>query len=362
MEQSVRTIFHIDMDSFYASVEAREHPEHKGKPIIVGADPKGGSGRGVVAACSYEARKFGVHSAMPISTAYRLVPHAVYLRGNYHLYEEISEQIMELLRSYTKVVEPMSIDEAFMDVTEKVKEGANPVELAEEIQKRILTDVELTCSIGIAHNKSIAKIASDYRKPAGITHVHYETFQEFLDPLPVGSISGVGPKTRDILNSIGITSIRDLRDARKHVVIEAMGNYGLALMNIASGKDNRGVVQSWGPSSSTSHESTFPKDTMDYNLIEEKIENMAKRLCEELEEKNKFYRTVTLKIRFEDFSTFTRAKSLANLSQSHRKALKIANELLKEFRTSHQKIRLVGLKLSGLRKLDMGQETLGRWL
>ncbi|UCH89116.1 MAG: DNA polymerase IV [Thermoplasmata archaeon] len=362
MSEGIRTIFHLDMDSFYASVEEREHPEHFGKPIIIGADPKGGSGRGVVAACSYAARKFGVRSAMPISQAYRLCPEGIYIRPRFDLYEQVSDEIMDYLKTFTDKIEQVSIDEAYMDVSEKVGEYDSAKILAEEIQRGVKEKFNLTCSIGIAHNKSIAKIASDYNKPAGITHVKYERFQGFLDPLGVEKISGVGPKTQDILNGIGITTIQELREAKKHVLYEELGKYGFYLQDIASGLENEEVHTSGHLIKSVSHESTFMEDTSDFSAIEERISDMTRYLCKELSEKQIYYKTVTLKIRFEDFETLTRSKSLSLHSRSYMKAYETALELLKEFENSQMKIRLIGVKLSNLKTLDDEQKTLEKWV
>lgn len=361
MNPGERSVFHIDMDSFYASVEMREHPEYLGKAVIIGADPKEGRGRGVVAACSYEARKFGVRSAMPISRAYQLCPHGIYLPPNFRLYDTVSDQIMEYLNSYTELFEQVSIDEAYMDVSNLVQAYNDPVELAGKIQNGIQEKFRLSCSIGIAHNKSIAKIASDYRKPAGITHVPYENFKEFLRPLSVGKISGIGPKTEQLLNRLGIDTISELADASKQLLKERIGKYGLYLWEIANGLESDSVLRGEWQMRSTSHEHTFSVDTKDFELIEKNVRKLTEHLLDKLKEKHLYYKTVTLKIRFQDFETFTRSKSLNLYSQSLDKALELSNELLREFRSSWRKVRLIGVKLSNLKGLDEDQSTLLRW-
>jgi DNA polymerase IV (DinB-like DNA polymerase) len=349
------------MDAFYASVEVREHPEYKGKPVIIGADPKGGKGRGVVAACSYEARKFGVRSAMPITQAYRLCPNGVYLPPDFELYEKISSQIMEYLKTFTELIEPMSIDEAFMDVTETVLNYTGPEALAKHVQGGIFENFKLTCSIGIAHNRSIAKIASDHNKPVGITYVPHSDFKKFLGPLSVGKISGIGPKTQEALHKIGIFTISDLGKAKKQVLMENLGNYGLYLWDIANGLEGEAVSSGEWDARSISREFTFHEDTNDFKLIERHLEDITNDLIKTLRADKNYYKTVTLKIRFEDFETFTRSKSLNVHTQSLKKVVKLYRELLKEFQKSYKKVRLIGLKLSNLKKLDEKQITLEKW-
>lgn len=201
----------------------------RGMPVIVGADPKGGKGRGVVTGCSYEARKFGVHSAQPISIAYRLCPNGVYLRPNFTLYEQVSEQVMQLLKQFTEKLEPMSIDEAFMDVSEKVTTFEEAAALARRIKDEVKGKAQLTCSVGVAPNKSIAKIASDFKKPYGLTIVLPEKVHEFLSPLPAGKISGVGKKSTEVLEGMGIKTIGDLAATYPGKLIEVFGKYGTHL-------------------------------------------------------------------------------------------------------------------------------------
>lgn len=247
------------MDAFYSSVEQRENPTLIGKPVIVGADPKEGKGRGVVMACSYEARKLGIHSALPISIAYRLCPTGVYVPPNFTRYEQASEQVMGLLRAFSEKLEQISIDEAFLDITDRVSSFEEAAALADTIKREIREKAKLTCSIGIAPNKAIAKIASDFKKPDGLTSVPPEKIREFLDPLSVTKISGVGKKSSELLTQAGIVSIGQLASTHPSRLAEIFGKYGTRIWQIANGIDEEEVVTSYAVKSISS-ESTFEED------------------------------------------------------------------------------------------------------
>ena len=221
-----RTIFHVDMDAFYAAVEQRDYPEYRDQPVIVGADPKGGRGRGVVAACSYEARKFGIHSALPISRAFRLCPDGVYLRPDLKRYVQVSKKIRAIFRTYTDCVEPLSIDEAFLDISHAANRSDLAFEVARSLKDTILKEQRLIASIGIAPNKFVAKIASDIEKPDGLVLVGPSDMQSFLDPLSISRLWGVGPKTETKLVKIGIKPILQLRHYDKIILIERFGKVG----------------------------------------------------------------------------------------------------------------------------------------
>ena len=251
-----RTILHVDMDAFYASVEQRECPAYIGKPVVVGADPKGGRGRGVVAACSYEARRFGIRSAMPISQAFRLCPHAVFLRPNPSLYSRVSQSILGIMRRYTDQVEPISIDEAFLDITGSLRLFGRPPKVAERIKRRILSKEGLTCSIGIASNKFVAKIASDLCKPNGLLQVAEGQEKRFLAPLSVDRMWGVGPKTEDQLHRLGVSRIGHVAARSESFWEQVLGRHGRHLWRLSQGRDDRPVAPT-GSFRSLSQECTF---------------------------------------------------------------------------------------------------------
>jgi len=350
------------MDAFYASAERRQNPALAGLPIIVGADPKKGKGRGVVAGCSYEARKFGVHSAQPISRAYRLCPQATYLRPNFALYEEISARIMDILRSYSEKLEPMSLDEAFLDLSDKATDF--DFDEATQIAKKIKEDVKaregLTCSIGVAPNKAIAKIASDYQKPDGLTTVTPNQAQAFLRPLPVSRISGVGKKTTEILEKVGIKTIGDLASYPAGRIVELFGKWGIALWQIANGIDEAPVVTSYDIKS-ISTEFTFEQDIEDRKIVIETLDRQAKEVHARATQDGFLWRTIGLKLRFEDFTTFTRAKSRSDYTNRLDVVQSSVRSLFNEFEKDPRKIRLVGVRLSNLRRTDLSQETLLAW-
>jgi len=348
------------MDAFYASAERRRNPELTGLAIIVGADPKGGKGRGVVAGCSYEARKFGVHSAQPISRAYRLCPQAVYLRPNFALYEEVSARIMDILRGFSEKLEPMGLDEAFLDLSEKVEGFEQSAEVAKKIKDEIKTREGLTCSIGVAPNKAIAKVASDHRKPDGLTVVTPDEASSFLRPLPVSRISGVGKKTAEILEKVGVKTIGDLARFPAGRIVELFGKWGIRLWEIANGIDESPVITSYDIKS-ISNETTFEEDVADRSIVIETLDKLALDVHSRATQDGFLWRTVGIKLRFEDFSTFTRAKSRNDYTQSLDVVRNSVRSLFSEFEKDPRKIRLVGVRLSNLRRTDLSQETLLAW-
>lgn len=351
---------HIDMDAFYSSVEQRENPSFRGKPVIVGADPKGGKGRGVVAGCSYEARSFGVHSAQPISLAYRLCPNAIYLQPNFSLYEQASEKVMELLKQFTNKLEPMSIDEAFMDVTDKVTGFDQAATLGTKIKKEVKTNALLTCSVGIAQNKSIAKIASDYKKPDGLTVVAPEKVREFLAQLPVGKISGVGKKSSETLGKMGIKTIGELAATHPSRLTEVFGRYGTRIWEVANGVDDEEVVTSYSVKSISS-ETTFDEDVSDRARVTEAFSSLIDDVHSRVVSQHILFRTVGIKVRLEDFTTFTRAKTHTRYTSDKTLIETFVKELFSEFENAEGKIRLVGVRVANLRKTDAGQETMLTW-
>jgi len=348
------------MDAFYASVERHQNPALAGLPIIVGADPKGGKGRGVVAGCSYEARRFGVHSAQPISRAYRLCPQGVYLRPNFALYEEVSARIMDILREFSDKLEPMGLDEAFLDLSEKAADFDEATEIAKRVKEEVKSREGLTCSIGVAPNKAIAKIASDYQKPDGLTSVTTEEASSFLRPLPVSRISGVGKKTSEILEKLGIKTIGDLASFPAGRIVELFGKWGVRLWEVANGIDETPVVTSYDIKS-ISTETTFEQDVEDRQVVIETLDKLAKEVHTRAGRDGFLWRTIGIKLRFEDFSTFTRAKSRNDYTNRLDSVQNSVRSLFSEFERDPRKIRLVGVRLSNLRRVDLSQETLLAW-
>ena len=327
---SSRVIIHVDMDAFFASVEQRDAPHLKGKPVVVGADPKGGQGRGVVSTCSYEARRFGIHSAMPISLAYQRCPQAVFLPGNFKKYREVSEEIFNILYNFTPHIEPVSIDEAFLDITGSFHFYETPFKTALAIKDQIKKKVQLTASIGIAPVKMVAKIASDYAKPDGLLEVKEEDVLNFLWPLTINKLWGVGPKTQEMLNKIGIKTIGELAHQSPEVLYERFGEHGLHLYDLANGLDPREVIGD-DEIKSVSHEHTFETDTDNreeiYKIILELSEKLSRRL-RKLELKAK---TLTFKIRLKGFKTYTRALTLAERTNFFDTIHQKSKELFDEF-------------------------------
>jgi DNA polymerase IV (DinB-like DNA polymerase) len=353
-ESPPRIILHLDMDSFYASVEMCEHPEIRGKPVVVGADPKNGAGRGVVATCSYEARAFGIRSAMPISQAFALCPHAVFLPPDFPRYVQASADIMVILRSYGFPLQQVSIDEAFLDVS-RLGSFSAARELSSEIKKTIHTKLGLNCSIGVGPGKIIAKIASDFKKPDGLTVVEPDDREDFLAPLPVRKIPGIGKKSEADLFEIGITTIGDLA---KYDIQSLIGRYGqgaFSLQAIARGIDDSEVEERDGMKS-VSREITFDTDTSDTQVISRTMDTLVQEVHSSLVEEHLRFRTLTLKVRYTDFITRTRARTLPHATDEEKIIWTCARALLRET-LDDRKIRLLGLKLSSLEKRDAHQTT-----
>ena len=345
-----RVILHLDMDAFFAAVEEMDNPSLRGKPVVVGADPKGGRGRGVVSTANYEARKYGIHSAMPISEAYRRCPHAVFLPVRGHRYAEISRQIMAILRQYTPLVEPLSIDEAFLDLTHTLKIHGDPVAVAREIKSRIRREVgDLTASIGIAPNKFLAKIASDLEKPDGLVVVGEDQIEAFLWPLPVSRLWGVGKKTQPVLEALGIRTIGDLARFPKEELVEHFGSFGARLWELAHGVDDRPVVPA-SEAKQVSREHTFEQDVGDLEVVERTLLALVDRVTRTLRDEGVRGRTVTLKIRLEDFSTFTRSRTLSEPTDRFAVVAEVARDLLHRFRREGKRVRLIGVGVSNLER------------
>jgi len=342
-----RIIFHVDMDQFFAAVEEREHPEIQGKPVVVGADPKEGKGRGVVSTCNYEARKYGVKSGIPITRAWRLCPNAVYLPVNYSLYQKVSARIMAILRSYADKFERWGLDEAFLDVTSRVKNFGEAEKLAQKIKNEIYEKERLSCSIGVGPNKLVAKIGSDFEKPDGLTVVRGEDAKAFLSPLRVRRLLWVGRKTENRLNMLGIKTIGDLANYDASVLAEKFGVAGTQLYLSAQGIDNSEVQERW-ERKSMSREITFEEDTSDYALILDTLDAISADLHQELVASNFTFKTTTVKIRYENFETHTHGKTLPFFTDRLKDIKKSARDLVQVYMRPNRKVRLIGVRLSNL--------------
>ena len=344
----MRSILHVDMDAFYASVEQLDHPEYKGRPVIVGADPKQGSGRGVVAACSYEARKFGVHSALPISRAWKLCPEGVYVRPRMKRYVEMSQQVMDVFRRYTDLVEPLSIDEAFLDITGSVALLGEPKTIARSIKDEIKQTTGLTASVGLAPNKFLAKVASDLKKPDAFVVVEELHIEEFLRDLPISRLWGVGPKTELRLKEMGFHTIGQIAAAPRDFLVRSLASFGEHLYQLSHGRDDRPVVPDWEPKSCGT-ETTFDEDTDDRELLLTTLLELSDHVAERLRKDEYRARKVTLKLRYSNFSTHTKQHSLKKLIQTGEEIAAIARELFAQF-PLNQKIRLIGVSAGDLHR------------
>jgi len=336
------------MDAFYASVEQFDHPDYKGRPVIVGADPRNGKGRGVVAACSYEARKFGVRSALPISRAWKLCPEGVYVRPRMQRYVEVSGQVMKVFRLYTDLVEPLSIDEAFLDVTGSVALLGTPEQIALSIKNEIRKATGLTASVGLAPNKFLAKIASDLKKPDGFVVVEEKDIEQFLAGLPISRLWGVGPKTEQRIRGMGFQTIGQVATASRETLIRSLGSLGEHLFQLSRGKDDRPVVPNWEPKS-TSSETTFDEDTDDRELLLNTILELSDHVAERLRKDGYRARRITLKLRYSSFSTHTKQSSLDKFVQTGGEIAEVARRLFAKFPLK-QKIRLIGVSAGDLHR------------
>ena len=347
MSKKARIIFHLDMDHFYTAVEEREHPEYKGKPVIVGADPKGGKGRGVVSTGNYEARKAGIRSGLPISRAWRLCPEAVYLLPDFPLYIRVSGEIMDIAALHADRFEQWGIDEAFLDVTSRAKDFAEAEALAMHVKREIKEKKDLTCSIGVGPNKLIAKIASDIQKPDGLTIVKPEQVETFLAPLPVRKLLWVGRKTEAKLEPLGVNTIGDLARYDPNVLIEKFGAMGAQMYLMAHGIDNSEVEQRTEVKS-MSRETTFEEDEGDTLAVLNALDKLSDSVTKEIVEQNFFFKTVTVKVRYENFETHTLSKTLPFMTSRLQDLKRTARELVQGYLRPERKVRLIGVRVSNL--------------
>lgn len=342
---SSRSILHIDMDAFFAAVEQRDRPELAGKPVVVGADPKGGKGRGVVSTCSYEARRYGIHSAQPISKAFQLCPTAVFLPIDGKKYSRVSEEIFAILENFTPDIEPISIDEAFLDITGSFHFYKTPLAAGQAIKKRIADEVRLTCSIGIAPNKMTAKIASDVCKPDGLLEVTAEDLFKFLWPLSVEKLWGVGPKTMQALNRLGIKTVGDLAQIPLPEMLARFGEHGRHLYELSHGIDERSVATS-DEVKSVSHEHTFETDTQNPEEIDAVLLHLSEKVSRRLRKNDLQGKTLTVKIRLKGFATYTRAHTFSERTNFIDDIYRQAKKIFEEFFKKGMAIRLIGVRMT----------------
>jgi DNA polymerase-4 len=336
------------MDAFFAAVEAREDSSIAGRPVVVGADPRGGRGRGVVAACSYEAREYGIHSAMPISEAYRRCPDAVYLRPRMKLYAEVSERIIAILEDYTELVEKLSIDEAFLDVTASARLFGDGESIARRIKEQVWDQERLTVSIGVAPNKFLAKLASDLEKPDGLVVIEPGTERRFLDPLPVERLWGVGPKSAGQLHGLGIHTIGDIAAFPDDRLERQLGHHHAAhLKRLSVGEDDR-PVEVGHERKQISRETTFLTDTDDRDYVRRTLLALTEEVAARLRRRGLAARTVTLKLRLVPFETLSRRKTVDADLTTTEAVYPIALKLLEAADPGDRPIRLIGVGVSGL--------------
>ncbi|MFH5832597.1 DNA polymerase IV [Halalkalibaculum sp. DA3122] len=347
---NIRKIIHIDMDAFYASVEQRDFPEYRGKPVIVGGSPEG---RGVVAAASYEVRKYGVHSAMPAAKAARLCPHAIFVKPRFEVYRKISGEIREIFYQFTDLVEPLSLDEAFLDVTENHHDIPSATLIAQKIRKLIKQQVQLNASAGVSYNKFLAKIASDLNKPNGLALITPEAAPDFLEQLDIGEFYGIGEATEKKMHALGITNGADLKQWSEIDLVEHFGKTGRFYYRIVRGIDNREVKPD-RIRKSIGKERTFSEDVDDIEWISNFFSELAQKISTSMKSKNAAGKTITIKVRYADFETITRSVSFDHYIDDADEIARAATILLEQTQAGQRKVRLLGITLSNLNLNEEG--------
>jgi len=346
-------ILHVDMDAFYASVELRTRPELRGRPVIVG-----GEVRGVVLSATYEARRFGVHSAMPMARARRLCPHAVVIAPHFADYSSVSAGVMGIFRSVTPAVEPLALDEAFLDVSGAIRRLGSPARIGQLIRERVVADQGITCSVGVASTKYVAKLASTRAKPDGLLVVPRDKVVDFLHPLPVGALWGVGDKTQEILIRLGLRTVRDVAHMPQPALERALGSaLGARLAALAWGRDERSVVAD-EPDKSVGAEETFATDIDDPAAVRRELLRLSERVAVRLRSAGLQGRTVSIKIRFANFHTVTRARTLPDPTDIAREIYATARGLYEGLQLGRAPLRLVGVRVEGLLPADAPRQLL----
>ena len=338
------------MDAFYASVEQRDFPEYRGKPVVVGGSPQG---RGVVAAASYEARKFGIHSAMPASRAVKLCPRAVFVKPRFDVYKDVSNQIREIFFEYTDLVEPLSLDEAYLDVTENHKNNPSATLIARDIKKKIKVKTGLTASAGVAANKFLAKIASDLDKPDGLSVITPKKAQDFIEKLEIGKFYGVGRATKSKMESLGIKTGADLKNWNEVDLVKHFGKSGHHYYRIARGIDLREVKPD-RIRKSIGKERTFSEDISDLEWIRDFLDQLAEKIARSMKKLNAAGKTITLKVRYENFETVTRSHTLNYYTDQAEDLARISKRLLEETDAGVREVRLLGISVSSLNLAEGG--------
>jgi len=348
MPASPRSIIHLDMDAFYASVEQLDNPALKGKPVIVG----GSSKRGVVSAASYEARKYKIHSAMPIAQAMKLCPHGFFLPVRMKRYKEISSQVFRIFQKYTPLVEPLSLDEAFLDVTGSAKLFGTAEDIAKRIRKEVFQETGLTISAGVAASKLVAKIASDLNKPDGLTIVPVGKEAEFLAPLPIKRLWGVGKKTQETLSLLGVHTFGDIASLPEKLLEQKFGKHGISLRRKALGLDNRDV-ETEHETKSVGHEFTFDTDLVELETIRRELLELAVMVAKRLRRYQLQGKTITLKVKYHDFKQITRSSTIKQHSADSKRIYEEVIRLLQKTDAGEKPLRLLGISVSGL-QLESG--------
>ncbi|HFI0231043.1 TPA: DNA polymerase IV [Streptococcus suis] len=346
-----RKIIHIDMDAFFAAIEVRDNPELTGKPVIIGADPRLSGGRGVVSTCSYEARAFGIHSAMSSKEAYERCPQAVFISGNYEKYQEVGRQVREIFHRYTDLVEPMSIDEAYLDVTENKLGLSSAVKIAKLIQYDIWNELHLTASAGVSYNKFLAKIASDMEKPHGLTLILPEDAVGVLASLPVDKFHGVGKKTVERLHEMGVSTGKDLLDVPEMTLIDTFGRFGYDLYRKARGISNSPVKPN-RVRKSIGKERTYRKLLYRDEDVMKELVSLCQRVEASLVRNEKKGRTIVLKVRYGDFSTLTKRHSLEDATNQVDVIEREVRQLFEEVGQAEKGIRLLGVTVTNFMEGD----------
>ncbi len=354
MSDPQRRILHCDMDCFFAAVHVRDDPGLRGKPVVVGGDP---SGRGVVAAASYEARAFGIHSAMPSAQAQRLCPQLIFLRSDFGRYRAESEKIFDIYRQFTPLIQTLSLDEAYLDVSEHLGQYGSATAVAETIRSRVREERGLTVSVGVAPNKLVAKIASDQDKPDGLTVVRPRQVVDFLAPLPVRRIHGVGPASARKLGEMGITTVAELAATPLDLLLFRFGHWGRTLWEYAHGLDEREVTTD-RQRKSIGTERTFRHNVRDIVEMDQILQKMTAEIVRGLEKREVAACTITVKVRYPDFTTLTRSHSFDGPTTSVERIENCAQDLLRRTKAAERSVRLLGLSAEGLVPAHLEQLTL----
>lgn len=355
-----RKIIHIDMDAFYASVEVRENPSLKGKPVIIARHPKENGGRGVVATASYEARKYGVHSAMSAQKAYELCPDGIFVSGNFELYRSISQEIRSIFKRYTDLIQPLSLDEAYLDITENKINLNSATLIAQRIQREIYNELRLTCSAGVSYNKFLAKLASDFKKPSGITVIPPEDAHEFLVNLPIEKYYGVGKKSVEKMHELGIFKGQDLYNKPEMELVDHFGKMGHSLYRKVRGIDDS-TVEADRDRKSVGKETTFLDDLKSEEEVTQSLRQIANMTFASLKKNQKHGKTVVLKIRYNDFSTLTRRKTFPNYIQDADELFVTALRIFEDEGSLAKGIRLLGITVTNLDSLLFENIPLPLW-